>query len=162
MRGFGTAMLAALLLAPASAGAQETGKPDLSQIPQKVMAALKAKFPAADIHQWTKETENGVVLYDMEFTQEGRKFEADIKESGVIENWEKAIAAQELPAAVTLAVEKKYPRSTLSEVMAVTAVKDGKDALEGYEITLKTAAGKGVEVTLAPDGKVLEEGGVEK
>lgn len=50
----------------------------------------------------------------------------------------------------------------LKEIMAVTAVKDGKDALEGYEVVLETAGKKAGEVTVAPDGKVLEDSGEKK
>lgn len=41
--------------------------------------------------------------------------------------------------------------------MVITAIKDGKDVLEGYEIVLETANKKEVEVMVAPDGKILEE-----
>jgi hypothetical protein len=159
--GPGVAVLA-LLLAPLPVLAQGAEKSATGQIPRRVMETLKARFPAAEIQKWTRETEADVVLFDIEFTQHGRKFEADIKEDGSIENWENAIEARALPAAVRLSVEKRYPGATLDEVMAVTAVRDGEDALEGYEIVLKTAAGKGVEVTVAPDGKILEDSGVEK
>jgi uncharacterized membrane protein YkoI len=152
----------ALLLTPLLAFAQHAGKPAASQIPGKVMQALRTRFPAAEVHKWTRETENKAVVYDVEFTQQGQQFEADIKEDGAIVNWERGMAAQDLPAAVSQAVEKKYPRATISEVMMVTAVRDGKDALEGYEVTLKTAAGRNVEVTVAPDGKILENSGAEK
>jgi uncharacterized membrane protein YkoI len=56
------------------------------------MAKLRARFPEAEIQQWTREEEDGVVLYDIEFRQQGRKFEADIKEDGAIDNWEREIA----------------------------------------------------------------------
>jgi hypothetical protein len=128
----------------------------------KVMDALKAKFPKAQIHKWTREKEGDIVVYDIEFKQEGRKFEADIKEDGTIHDWEKEIAAKHLPKAVKTAVETKYPKSTPKEIMAVTAVKDGEDSLEGYEIVLETADKKGVEVTVAPDGKILEDSGEKK
>ncbi len=69
------------------AASQEKGKVDLTGIPQPVMEALNAKFPKAEIQQWTKEQEDGVVVYDIEMVQEGREFEADIKEDGGIHNW---------------------------------------------------------------------------
>ena len=59
--------------------------------------------------------------------------------------------------AVRDAVDKRYPGATLKEVMEINEVKDGKDRLEGYEIVLETADKKGVEVTVAPDGKILED-----
>ncbi len=134
----------------------------LDKIPQVVMAALKAKFPQAEIRQWTEEKEGDIVLYDIEFTQVGRKFEADIKADGAIHNWEKQIAAENLPEAVTMAVETKYPQATLKEIMEITAVTDGIDALEGYEIVLETTDQAEVEVTVAPDGEILEDSGEQK
>ncbi len=160
--GLFTAVLAVLLLAVPAARAQDKDKLDLDKIPKKVMDTLKAKFPKAEIHKWTKEKEGDTVIYDIEFKQEGRKFEADIKEDGSIHNWEKEIAAKDLPEAVTKAVEKRYPKATLKEIMQITEVKDKKEALEGYEIVLDTAEKKEVEVTVAPDGKILEDSGEKK
>jgi len=151
-----------LLAAGSHAPAQDKDKPDLDKLPQKVRDTLKAKFPKAEIHKLTKEKEGDTVVYDIEFKQEGRKFEADIREDGTIVNWEKEIAAKDLPEAVTKAVEKKYPKARFKEVMEITEVKDKKEMLEGYEIVLDTADNKEVEVTVAPDGKILEDSSDEK
>ena len=148
-----------LLASPAARPEDKKDKPKVEQIPKAVMDTLKAKFPKAVIHKWTKEKELGKVVYDIEFKQGDRKFEADIFEDGTIHNWEQEIAAKDLPEAVTKAVEKKYPKATLKEIMAITEVKDKKEALEGYEIVLETADKKEVEVTVAPDGKILEDSG---
>jgi hypothetical protein len=134
---------------------------ELGKIPQVVIGTLKAKFPDAEIHKWTKEKEGDIVVYDIEFKQQEQKFEADIKEDGTIHNWEKAIALMDLPEAVKKAAEEKYPNSTYKEIMQITAVKDGQDVLEGYEIVFETAEKKGVEVTVAPNGEILEDSGEE-
>jgi len=160
--GLFAAALAGLLLAVPAARAQDKDKPGPEKIPKKVMDALTAKFPKAEIQKWTKEKEGDAVVYDIELTQAGRKFEADIKEDGTIQNWEKEITAKDLPKEIKKAVRKRYRGSTFKEMMAVTAVKDGKDALEGYEIVLETADKKAVEVTVAPDGKILEDSGAQK
>jgi len=160
IRGFGgmlAAMLAAFLLE-----AQNKERPDLNKIPKKVIDTLMAKFPKAEIQQWTQEKEGDMVVHDIEFTQQGRKFEADIKEDGTIHNWEKQIPVKELPAVVRKAVETRYPKAALKEVMAITAVVGGKDTPEGFEILLLTAGGKEVEVSVAPDGKFLEDPGEQK
>jgi hypothetical protein len=132
---------------------------ELDKIPRVVMDGLKARFPRAEIHKWSREKEGDIVVYDIEFKQEGRKLEADIKENGTICNWEKAIEAKDLPEAVKKTVETKYPKSVMKEIMETTEVKDGKDFLEGYEIVFETADKKEVEITAAPDGKILEESG---
>ena len=134
----------------------------VDKIPEVVMDGLKAKFPKAKIHKWTREKEGEIVVYDIEFEQFGLKFEADIKEDGAIHNWEKEIADRDLPEAVKKAVETKYPKSTIKEIMEITVVNNGKDALEGYEIVLETADKKEVEVTVAPDSKILEDSGEKK
>jgi hypothetical protein len=157
------AVVAIVFMAASIPAAQDKGdKKDQDKIPKKVMDALKAKFPKAEIDKWTKEKEGDKVVYDIEFKQEGKKFEADIFEDGTIHNWEKEIPAKDLPAAVTKAVEKKYPKATMKEVMQVTEVKDGKEALEGYEIVLETADKKSVELMVAPDGKILEDSSEKK
>jgi hypothetical protein len=67
---------------------------ELDKIPQVVIDGLRAKFPKAEINEWTKEKEGDIVIYDIEFKQEGRKFEADIKEDGKILEEEKKSGAQ--------------------------------------------------------------------
>jgi len=150
------ALLAGLVLTGTASSADE------KEIPKKVMDALKAKFPKAQIDKWTKEKEGDAVVYDIEIKENGRKCEADIKEDGTYVNYEREIAAKDLPKAVTDAVEKKYPKATMKEIMEIMEVKGKEDKLEGYEIVLVTADKKEVEVTIAPDGKVLEDSSEEK
>ena len=126
------------------------------------MDCLKTRFPKAQIDKWTKETEGGTVVFDIEFRQDGRKFEADIKEDGTIQNWEEAISPEDLPSAVAEAVEKKYPKASMKEIMAITRVTTAKETLEGYEIVLRTADTKDVELTVSPDGRILEDTGNKK
>jgi hypothetical protein len=127
------------------------------EIPTIVMETLKAKFPKAEIDKWTMEKEGSIILYDIEFNQEGRKFEADIKEDGSIHNWEKAIGMDELPDAAKMAVSGKYPEAKITEIMQITEMKDQSEMLEGYEVVLETAENNEVEVTVAPDGSILED-----
>lgn len=143
-----------LMMLPAIGRGQN--KSNLDQIPKTVMDGLKARFPKAEIQQWSKEKEGDITVYDFEFKQQGQKFEADIKEDGTIHNWERAIPLKNLPDVVTKVVKEKYPKSKFKEIMEITAVKNGKEELEGYEIVLRTAEKKTVEVTLAPDGRILE------
>ncbi len=136
---------------------------DLDKIPKPVMEALKAKFPDAKIRKWTKETEKGRVVYDIEFNQaNGKKAEADIFEDGTIENFEKEFDAKDLPEAVTAAVEKKYPKAKMKEVMEITEIMDKKEVHGGFEIVLETAEKKEVEVTVSKEGKILEDSGEKK
>ena len=149
-------LLTSLALA-GSAGATPAGK-----IPANVMTTLTAKFPQAKIDKWTKDKEDGKEVYDIEFTQDGRKFEADIFADGTIHNWERQIAPGELPRAVVEAVHRTFPNAVLKEVMAVTGVTGGVERLEGYEVVVRRAHRTDVEMTIAPDGRILEGPGQEK
>jgi len=134
---------------------------DLDKIPSVVMNSLKTRFPNAEIHKWTKEKEGGNIIYDIEFKQECRKCEADIKENGIYINFEKEIAAKDLPKVVKKVMEDKYPEASIKEIMEITDVKGKEEKLEGYEVVFATTERKDAEVTVAPDGKIFEESGDE-
>jgi hypothetical protein len=141
--------------------AQEETVPQ-DKIPKAVMDALLSKFPKAKIDKCTKAKEGNDIVYDIEFKQEGRKCEADIKENGVYINYEKAIEAKDLPKSVRDAIEKKYPKATMKEIMQETEVKGKEEKLSAYEVVLTTAEKKEVEVRVSPEGKILEDTGENK
>jgi hypothetical protein len=129
------------------------------KIPKAVMNALLAKFPKAKIDKCTKAKEGNDIVYDIEFKQEGRNCEADIKENGTYINYEKAIGVKELPKAVRNAIETRYPKSSLKEIMEETEVNGKDEKLSAYEVVLATADKKEVEVRVSPEGKILEDTG---
>jgi Putative beta-lactamase-inhibitor-like, PepSY-like len=141
--------------------AQEEAVP-LDKIPKAVMDALLAKFPKAKIDKCTKAKEGGDIVYDIEFKQEGRKCEADIKENGTYINYEVAIEAKDLPKAVKEAIDKRYPKATFKEIMEEKEVMGKNEKLSAYEVVLETADKKEVEVRVSPDGKILEDTGAAK
>jgi len=155
------AVLISVLTTP-SLLAQKKDTLELHKIPPKVMASLTTKFPDAQIRTWTRETEGDILIYDIEFLQAGRKFEADIKENGTIQNWEAEIQPGDLPARARAVVEERYPGSRLKEVMAITEVTDEEESLQAYEILIETADGMSIELTMAPDGTILEDSGVKE
>ena len=150
-----------LFIATGAVQAREEPVPQ-DKIPKTVMDALLVKFPKAKIDKCVKEKEGDDVVYDIEFKQEGRKCEADIKENGTYINYEKAIEAKDLPKAVKEAIEKKYPKATSKEIMEETEVKGKAEKLSAYEVVLETAGKKEVEVRVSPEGEILEDTGAEK
>jgi hypothetical protein len=150
------------IVALAGVGFAADGPKDLDKIPKPVMESLKTKFPNAKIEKGTKETENGKVIYDLEFKQNGRKAEADIAEDGAIQNFEREFDAKKLPKAVVEAVEKKYPKAKMKEVLECTELKAKNEVHAGFEIVLETEAKKSVELTVAKDGKILEDSSATK
>jgi uncharacterized membrane protein YkoI len=151
------AALAGLLLA-LPAGAQTPDSTRQDQAPRRVLYGLRSRFPKAEIQKWTKEKEGNVWVYDFEFTQERLHYEADVAEDGTIRNWEVEMSAVDLPARVQQAVTAKYPGGTITRAMRVTEVHGRKDSFVGYEVEVRTTDGRDVELILAPDGRVIEEG----
>jgi uncharacterized membrane protein YkoI len=132
----------------------------LDKVPKAVMDAIKARFPNAKINSVEKEVEDGKVVYDIELTHDGRKYEMDIHEDGTVIEIEKEVAPKDLPEAVTKALKAKFPKATIKEVMEVNKVKDKKETPDHYEVILQTG-GRTMEVTVSLDGKTIK-GGEEK
>src|SRR5262245_23868336 len=159
-----TAVIGALALLFVVAGelrAQEEAVPP-DKIPRKVMEALLSKFPNAKIDKCTKAKEGNDIVYDIEFKEKGRKCEADIKENGVYINYEQAIEAKDLPKVVADAIQKKYPKSTMKEIMQETEVNGKEEKLSAYEVIVVTADRRELELRLSPEGKILEDAGAKK
>jgi uncharacterized membrane protein YkoI len=149
-----------LVVAGAAARADDKKVP-LDKVPAKVMAAIKARFPGADVTSVEKEIENQEVVYDIELKHQGRKYEMDIKEDGTVMEIEKEVAAKDVPPAVTKAIAAKYPKSTVKEVMEVNKVKGKTETPDHYEVTIETADKKTREVEVSLDGKTVKGGGAE-
>jgi hypothetical protein len=156
-----SAVAGLVLLAPVAQGDEKdkAQKVPLDKVPAKVMGAVKGRFPGAKLTSVEKETEDGQVVYDIELTHEGRKYEMDIKEDGTIIEVEKEVPAKDVPGAVTRAVQAKYPGSTVEVVMEVNKVKGKNETPDHYEVTLVTAAKKKLEVVVSLDGKSVKTEG---
>jgi uncharacterized membrane protein YkoI len=157
----GVSAVAGLVVLAAARAEDRKIEPD--KLPAKVLEAIKGRFPGAEITSAEKETEDGAVVYDIELKHKGRKYEMDIKEDGTVIEIEKQVDAKDVPAAVTKALEAKYPKATIEEVMEVNKVKGKEETPIHYEVTLVTADKKKMEVTVSLDGKSVKgEKGEEK
>jgi len=148
----GIGILAASLVVACSAIAAD--KLSEKDIPAKIMKSVNGRLPGAQLTSAEKETEDGNVVYDLELTQKGLKYEMDVKEDGTILEIEKEIKN---PAeAVTKAVKQKYPDAQIKIVMEVNKVEGTKETPQNYEVTL-TTGGKEKEVIVALDGSSVKE-----
>jgi uncharacterized membrane protein YkoI len=151
-----------VLLATAALADDKDKKIAPDKLPQKVMDAIMGRFPGAEITSAEKETEDGKVVYDIELKHKDRKYEMDILEDGTIIEIEKEVDLKDVPKAVKQALEDKYPKATIKEVMEVNKVKDKKETPDHYEVTLEFADKKTKEVTVSLDGKTVKAEGEEK
>ena len=156
----GVAAVAGVVVLTAVAWADgEKVAPD--KVPAKVMAAVKARFPGAELTSVEKETEEGKVVYDIELKHQGRKYEMDIHEDGTVIEVEKEVAAKDVPQAVTKGVQAKYPGAKNTEVLEVNKVKGKQETPDHYEVLITTADNKKMEVEVALDGKTVKGGAAE-
>jgi len=145
------AACAAVTIAVVADEAQKIAPKDL---PAKITATVNARLPGAEITSAEKETENGSVVFDLEMSQKGLKYEIDIKEDGTLVEIEKEV--KNPSAAVTKAVKAKFPDAQIKIVMEVNAVKGTTETPQHYEVTL-TTGGKEKEVVVALDGSSVKE-----
>jgi uncharacterized membrane protein YkoI len=153
-----TACALAALVALAAVRAEEKAEkiaPD--KLPQKIKDAVNGRFPGAEITSAEKEKADGKVVYDIELKHKGRKYEMDILEDGTIIEIEKEVDLKDVPKPVLQAVEDKYPKSKVLEVMEVNKVMGKEEKPVNYEITIETADKKKIELIVSLDGKSVKE-----
>jgi hypothetical protein len=137
--------------------ARADGKVDLDKVPAKIMSAIKGRFPDPQIKSVEKEDENGKVMYDVELSQKGRKYEMDITDDGTIVEVEKEVAAKDFPAACAKAVATKFPNAKIKEIMEVNKVEGKKETPQNYEVTLEEPGKKAFEAIVSLDGSSVKE-----
>jgi hypothetical protein len=134
--------------------ADEPKKLAPKDLPTKITQTVNTRLPGAQISSAEKETEDGKVVYDLEMTQKGLKYEMDVLEDGTLVEIEKEVKTPS--AAVTKAVMQKYPDAKIKIVMEVNKVEGKKETPQHYEVTF-TIAGKEKEVVVALDGSSVKE-----
>jgi hypothetical protein len=150
-------VFAVVVICWTDAKAQHISTPRVTQIPSSVLGSLRSKFAQPQIQMWTKSKVGNLFLYDIEFTEHGEQREARIRQDGIIEDWEKEIAYNNLTAAVQKAIEQKYPNYRFEEIMQRMIVKNGKDEPDIYLIVLSTADKKDIEVRVSLNGTIIDD-----
>lgn len=150
-------MLCAAVLAVAVAGLRAgEEKVALDKLPKAVGAAVAKRFPKAELIEAAKETVGDKVEYEVTVKDGGTKIDVTLTPDGKVTVIEKAIAAKDLPKAVSDALDAKYAKAKYTTVEEVTKVKDGKEALAYYEVLLVTQEKKTLEVEVTGDGKIAK------
>ena len=148
------AVIAAGGLALLSVGGRAADeKVPLDKVPEKISAAINGRFPGAELKSVEKENDDGKIMFDIELTQKGRKYEMDVKEDGTIVEIEKEVAAKDFSAACADAVKKNYPKAMIKDIMEVNKVEGTKETPIHYEVTLEDQDKKETEIVVSLDGK---------
>jgi hypothetical protein len=118
------------------------------QLPQAITAAFKKAYPTATIRGTAKETENGKTVYEVESVDKGKARDLMYNPDGTVISIEEEVNPADLPAPVTAALTKLYPKATIAVAEKVT--EGGKVQ---YELQIKGADKP--SVTFTPDGKLV-------
>ena len=91
----------------------------LTEAPEAVRTAVGKLTPADKVTKVTRESDEGVTVFEVEFTKDGAKCSADLSSQGDILELEKAVPEASVPAAAMGALKKKYPNATFKELTSV-------------------------------------------
>jgi hypothetical protein len=119
-------------------------------VPQPVISSFEKAYPHARAKGFSKETEEGKVIYEIESVEGTTKRDVTFDAEGNIVSVEEAINRHDLPEAVNATLQKEYPKGKLLICERVT---EGNATL--YEVLLKTGKEK-FEIVLSPDGKITK------
>jgi len=146
--------LAAVFILTLSVRADEETIP-LDKVPKAVLAAVKKRFPKAEIVEASKDvTEDKKTIYEIEVKEGSKTTTATLTPEGVLVQIEMEIEFKDLPKAVREMLDKKYPKADIEDVEAIYKVKNGKETLDHYAVHLTTADKKELDIEIGADGKI--------
>jgi hypothetical protein len=152
--GFGlTAVVVLGVVCLASTARADEENIPLDKVPKPVIDTAKKRFPGAELTGALKVTEKDKTRYEIQLQHKGNKYAVQASEAGKLMQIEKEIPVKDLPAAVTDALEAKYPKASIKTAEELTKVIDGKEKMTGYTIGL-AQKDKTFEVVVTPDGKI--------
>ncbi len=129
----------------------------LADVPEPVLAAVRKKYPKADIVEARKEGEGADLQYILTLHQEDNGYEVTLSPAGEILEIAVDIEPEDLPRAVKEAIQKRYPKATIEDAAEVTDQVD-EDRLSFY-VEIRTAKGRTVEMMFDPKGEILKDEG---
>ena len=141
-------------------GAKEE-KLKVSQIPAAVVEAIKTNCQGCVIDKATREIENGVTVYDIEFKR--GQGEIALTEDGSVIDRETVVLLKDVPAAVLDVITKSAPGAKIKQVAKGeirAELKDGRIIkLENPRYVYEAELEKGnevAEIEVSSDGQVIE------
>jgi hypothetical protein len=151
-RALGLVLVA--LAAAGTVGFADDSEPQplpLNQVPKAVITAVMAKFPAAKPQSAAQGVENNLPFIDVHILVNNQKIWVTCNPSGKINVIDRELTLKDLPAAVTAALNKKYPQAKVRLVNEITA-----EGPPTYDIAV-TYQKKAVIGVFAASGEFLDE-----
>ena len=145
---------ALVLIGALGAARADEEKVALDKLPATVKAAIKARFPGAEMKGAAKESEEGETIFEVALTYKGDKYDVAVEPDGEIEEVERAIFVDALPSAVVKAIKAKYLKAKIEEAEEVT----DEHGEVCYEVAVEVGD-KEIEVAVTPKGKIKKGDG---
>src|SRR5882724_2492809 len=143
-------LLAVCLALVGSTLAQEK-RIDRSELPKAVEKTVQQQSKGATVRGFSKEKENGKIVYEAKMIVNGQTKDVLIDANGTVLEIEEQIELQALPVAVKAGLQSRVGKGKITKVESITK----KDKLVAYEAQV-TTDGKKSEVQVGPDGKPLD------
>jgi uncharacterized membrane protein YkoI len=138
--------LAFLMLLPLTATFAQK-KLTLKDLPPDVQKGIQSELKGGEIRSISKETEHGVVQYEVETMRDGKHRDFEIDTKGKILVVEEETTIDAIPAAAKAAILKKVANGKLD--LVETFVRGGETL---YEAGYTTKSGRKHEVLVKADG----------
>jgi hypothetical protein len=120
----------------------------LKDLPPAVQKTVEANLNGAEIKNINKETEKGVVQYEVESLLNGKHRDFNVDSKGTLLVVEEETSIESIPAAAKAAILMKVGTGKLG--MVETFTKPGSDTM--YEAAYTSKAGRKAEVLVKADG----------
>ncbi len=141
----------ALVTAVAMGEEAKDVKFDLSDAPPAVQSAIKKAVGTGTLEEVEKETEGGKTVFDAAFKVGAVEHSVKVSEAGAVLEEETSVDAKDLPAAVTKAIEGKYPTGKIEDASLIEA--DGK---RSFEVDVEVGKDDH-EIKIDATGKIIED-----
>ena len=119
----------------------------LADVPPQVKTAAMKMTTEANVKKVTKETEDGITTYEVEYTENGAENSATFSAGGDVLETEHAVTVGKVPPAALVGAKRANPEVSLSKIRLVTKTY--------YEFEA-TAGGKTQEVKVNAAGGVID------
>jgi hypothetical protein len=119
-------------------------------VPRAVLEAFQKAYPKATVKGFSREVEEGKVLYEVESVEGKIHRDISYNPDGSVITLEETLPVSELPEAVRSSMKTDYPQATITRCEKVTEGQTVK-----YELAIHSGQTKS-EVVFDAEGKILK------
>lgn len=150
---FASSVGLSILLAGCASSEKPSHSASLNEVPAAVRERIQSVVAGGKVEEISRESEDGVTVYEVEYEVSGTDRAATILEDGTLVEEETELTEAQLPAPVRHAVSKAATDWKIGEVSQVNA-----KGQTFYEVDVRSGGAK-QELKVAADGTILSKSG---